>query len=70
MTDSLAPTRSGRRIPLALALVATGVPMFMATLDNLVVTNALPVIGTDLDASIENCSGSSTPTRSPSRASS
>jgi len=53
MTDSLAPTRSGRRIPLALALVATGVPMFMATLDNLVMTNALPVIRMDLGASIE-----------------
>ena len=53
MTDSLAPTRSGRRIPFALVLVATGVPMFMATLDNLVMTNALPVIHQDLGASIE-----------------
>ena len=42
-----------RRIPLALAILATGIPMFMATLDNLVMTNALPVIRTDLNASIE-----------------
>jgi len=40
-------------VPLALALLATGIPMFMATLDNLVMTNALPVLRTDLDAGIE-----------------
>ena len=37
-----------------LVILATGVPMFMATLDNLVMTNALPVIHADLGASIEN----------------
>ncbi|MBO9578174.1 MAG: MFS transporter [Microbacteriaceae bacterium] len=42
-----------RRSPLALVLVATGLPMFMATLDNLVMTNALPVIREELGASIE-----------------
>jgi len=42
-----------RRIPLALALLATGIPMFMATLDNLVMTNALPVLHTQLHASVE-----------------
>ena len=42
-----------RRIPLALALLATGIPMFMATLDNLVMTNALPVLHADLGASVE-----------------
>lgn len=42
-----------RRIPLALALLATGIPMFMATLDNLVMTNALPVLHVDLGASVE-----------------
>ncbi|HET8614395.1 MAG TPA: MFS transporter [Actinomycetales bacterium] len=41
---------TGRR--LALALVAASLPMFMATLDNLVMTNALPVIREDLTASV------------------
>ncbi|ARJ04861.1 MFS transporter [Cnuibacter physcomitrellae] len=45
------PTR--RRVPVWLAIVAASVPMFMATLDNLVVTSALPVIGRSLEASIE-----------------
>ncbi|MEO8527951.1 MAG: DHA2 family efflux MFS transporter permease subunit [Pseudolysinimonas sp.] len=42
-----------RRVPFGLALAATGIPMFMATLDNLVMTNALPVIHTKLNASVE-----------------
>ena len=42
-----------RRIPVWLAILAASLPMFMATLDNLVVTSALPVIATDLSASIE-----------------
>jgi EmrB/QacA subfamily drug resistance transporter len=42
-----------RRIPFVLAVLATGIPMFMATLDNLVMTNALPVIHADLGASVE-----------------
>lgn len=42
-----------RRIPIWLAIVAASLPMFMATLDNLVVTSALPVIAKDLSASIE-----------------
>jgi len=41
------------RAPFALIIVATGLPMFMATLDNLVVTNALPAIAVDLRASME-----------------
>jgi EmrB/QacA subfamily drug resistance transporter len=45
------PTR--RRIPVWLAIVAASLPMFMATLDNLVMTNALPVIHKALDASVE-----------------
>ncbi|WP_025157056.1 DHA2 family efflux MFS transporter permease subunit [Leifsonia aquatica] len=51
----LAPARTlaGRRIPVWLAIVAASLPMFMATLDNLVVTSALPVIARDLSASIE-----------------
>ncbi|CAM5529150.1 EmrB/QacA subfamily drug resistance transporter OS=Leifsonia shinshuensis OX=150026 GN=HNR13_002983 PE=4 SV=1 [Leifsonia shinshuensis] len=44
---------TGRRVPVWLAIVAASLPMFMATLDNLVVTSALPVIARDLSASIE-----------------
>jgi EmrB/QacA subfamily drug resistance transporter len=42
-----------RRIPFVLVVLATGIPMFMATLDNLVMTNALPVIHADLGATVE-----------------
>jgi EmrB/QacA subfamily drug resistance transporter len=42
-----------RKSPLWLVIVAAAVPTFMATLDNLVVTNALPVISKDLGASLE-----------------
>ena len=42
-----------RSRPLGLVIAAAAVPMFMATLDNLVVTNALPVIAKDLGASLE-----------------
>ncbi|MDG4790081.1 DHA2 family efflux MFS transporter permease subunit [Micromonospora sp. WMMD1102] len=38
--------------PLAAVLAAVGIPMFMVTLDNLVVTTALPVIRTELGASL------------------
>src|SRR6478736_5697658 len=41
----------GRRIPLWVAILATSLPMFMATLDNLVLTSALPVIQGDLGSS-------------------
>ncbi len=52
--DALAaPSRRFRRIPVWLAVLAASVPMFMATLDNLVVTSALPVLGRELQASIE-----------------
>jgi EmrB/QacA subfamily drug resistance transporter len=37
----------------ALALVAASLPMFMATLDNLVMTGALPVISADLRPTVE-----------------
>lgn len=46
----MSPTRTA---PLWLTIAAASLPMFMATLDNLVVTNALPVLATDLGASIE-----------------
>lgn len=48
----MSPTTT-RRVPFGLALAATGIPMFMATLDNLVMTNALPVIHAELGASVE-----------------
>ena len=50
-----APTRPRQR-SLAAVLIAVGVPMFMVTLDNLVVTTALPVIRTDLGASLADLS--------------
>ena len=49
-----APTR--RRVPLWLAIAATSLPMFMATLDNLVLTSALPVIQADLGSSVNQLS--------------
>ncbi len=45
---------AGRRIvPVWLAIVAASLPMFMSTLDNLVMTSALPVIQGQLGASVE-----------------
>lgn len=44
------PRRTDR--PLAAVLAAVGIPMFMVTLDNLVVTTALPVIKENLGASL------------------
>jgi EmrB/QacA subfamily drug resistance transporter len=44
------PPRQGR--PLAAVLAAVSIPMFMVTLDNLVVTTALPVIKSNLGASL------------------
>ena len=41
-----------RRTPVWLAVVAASIPMFMATLDNLVMTSALPVIQLDLGSSV------------------
>ncbi|WP_067829595.1 MFS transporter [Nocardia inohanensis] len=57
MTTTLAATPSPadtRRKPLAAVIAAVGIPMFMVTLDNLVVTNALPVIKTELGASLSD----------------
>ncbi|MEC5148657.1 MFS transporter [Cryobacterium sp. GrIS_2_6] len=42
-----------RRVPIWLAIVASSLPVFMATLDDLVVTGALPVVNRDLGACIE-----------------
>ena len=47
-------SRSSRRaVPVGLALAAASLPMFMSTLDNLVMTSALPVIQRALSASVE-----------------
>ncbi len=46
-------TGSRRAIPIWLAIIAASLPMFMSTLDNLVMTNALPTIRGDLNASVE-----------------
>ncbi|WP_160009679.1 DHA2 family efflux MFS transporter permease subunit [Nocardioides sp. AX2bis] len=40
------------RAPVWLVVVAASLPMFMATLDNLVMTSALPVVRADLGASV------------------
>ncbi|HEY0249773.1 MAG TPA: MFS transporter [Gryllotalpicola sp.] len=55
-TDAARPAAAGpraRRRPLWLIIAAASLPMFMGTLDNLVVTNALPVISRDLGAGID-----------------
>ncbi len=46
------PPASGLR-PFGLVVAAASLPMFMATLDNLVMTNALPVLHERLDATVE-----------------
>src|SRR3954453_23052791 len=52
-----APPRTrgrARSVPIWLAVLATSLPMFMATLDNLVMTSALPVIQRNLAASVDD----------------
>ncbi|MCW2793797.1 MAG: drug resistance transporter, EmrB/QacA subfamily [Nocardioides sp.] len=44
--------RPRRSVPVWLAVVAASLPMFMATLDNLVMTTALPVIRADLGSTV------------------
>src|SRR6187200_3653800 len=51
-----APRAAGRRVPVWLAVVAASLPMFMATLDNLVMTSALPVIRADLGSTVNQLS--------------
>jgi EmrB/QacA subfamily drug resistance transporter len=46
------PLAERRAVPVGIALLAASLPMFMATLDNLVVTSALPVLRTELAASL------------------
>ncbi|MEJ7649921.1 MAG: MFS transporter [Nakamurella sp.] len=59
--DTAAPTpppstAQRRSLPLWVALLAVSLPMFMATLDNLVMTTALPVIREDLGSSVSQLS--------------
>lgn len=45
-----------RRTPVWVAVLAASLPMFMATLDNLVMTTALPVVRADLGSSVSQLS--------------
>ena len=56
---------SSSRLPLATVLVSSAA-IFMVSLDNLVVTNALASIRADLGASLEALEWTVTRTRSPS----
>src|SRR3954465_4567076 len=47
---------TSRRVPVWLAVVAASLPVFMAPLDNLVMTSALPVIRADLGSSVNQLS--------------
>ncbi len=53
LLEAPAATAARRTVPIWLAIVAASLPMFMSTLDNLVMTNALPTIRVDLGASVE-----------------
>lgn len=50
--DSRASASARTAAPLWTAVLAASLPMFMATLDNLVMTTALPVVQADLGASV------------------
>jgi MFS family permease len=50
---TLASLPTTRRRAFGLVVLAASLPMFMATLDNLVMTNALPVLHERLGASVE-----------------
>jgi len=54
--SAVGATGRARRVPIWLAIVAASLPMFMATLDNLVMTTALPVIRADLGATVSQLS--------------
>ena len=53
LLEAPAATAARRTVPIWLAIIAASLPMFMSTLDNLVMTNALPTIRVDLGASVE-----------------
>ena len=50
------PRDRSRAVPVWLAVLAASLPMFMATLDNLVMTTALPVVRADLGSSVNQLS--------------
>ncbi|MGY1495430.1 hypothetical protein ACW4TU_02085 [Streptomyces sp. QTS52] len=50
---AVAPSVTGRRVPLWVAIVACSVPMFMVALDNLVVPTALHTLAVDLEANTQ-----------------
>jgi EmrB/QacA subfamily drug resistance transporter len=52
VVDPDQPAVRRRQLPVWVAIVAASLPMFMATLDNLVMTSALPVIQADLGSSV------------------
>lgn len=51
---AMPPDSGTKSKPLGAVIAAVGIPMFMVTLDNLVVTNALPVIKAELGASLSD----------------
>lgn len=53
-TATLGTARTAKTRPLGLVIAAVGIPAFMGALDNLVVSTALPVIRTELGASISD----------------
>src|SRR6478752_2704792 len=53
MSAATPVTALRRSRPFALIVAAASLPMFMATLDNLVMTNALPVLHSEMGASVE-----------------
>jgi len=53
MTEAPLAPSTRRARPFALVVAAASLPMFMATLDNLVMTNALPVLHREMGASVE-----------------
>lgn len=56
ISEAEVPQAAAPRAPLWITLAAVSLPMFMATLDNLVMTTALPVIQADLGASVSELS--------------
>lgn len=53
-TAATPPDTGGKTKPIGAVVAAVAVPMFMVTLDNLVVTNALPIIKNELGASLSD----------------
>ncbi|HXH80105.1 MFS transporter [Nocardioides sp.] len=52
----VAPTHAKRQAPVAVVVAAASLPVFMATLDNLVLISALPVVQRDLEATVSQLS--------------